>query len=179
MRRKTENILSCGTHRRNIIRKLFSFDFCPGEPVCAEQRKEFAEHVREASEQNRRRHAGKGRHNISKEQKRHRELDELIKELYNIGDNAAGKMLDKHFARLLAEYNDARTGLEASIAEKQRKIESRNAGMLKTDPFTRLVKRYTDFSRLATLYSIRLSRRRLCMRAQSGGMISAGGYTFI
>lgn len=35
------------------MRKLFSSDFCPGEPVCAEQRKEFAEHVREASEQNR------------------------------------------------------------------------------------------------------------------------------
>lgn len=45
--------MSCGTRRRNIMRKLFLSDFCPGEPVCAEQRKEFAEHVREASEQNR------------------------------------------------------------------------------------------------------------------------------
>lgn len=88
-------------------------------------------------------------------------------------------MLDKHFARLLAEYDDERTGLEASIAKRQRKIESWNADILKTDPFTRLVKCYTDFSRLATLCSMRLSRRRLCLRAQSGGMTAVGQYTFV
>ena len=57
---------------------------------------------------------------------------------------------DKHFTRLLAEYDEEQTGLETSIAEWQRQIENWNADKLKTDPFIQLVKRYTDFSELTT-----------------------------
>ena len=49
------------------------------------------------------------------EQKRHKELDGLVKKLYE--GNATGKIPDKHFTRLLAEYDEEQTGLETSIAE--------------------------------------------------------------
>ena len=82
------------------------------------------------------------------EQKRHKELDGLVKKLYE--GNATGKIPDKHFTRLLNEYDEEQTGLETSIAEWQRQIESWNADKLKTDQFIQLVKRYTDFSELTT-----------------------------
>lgn len=82
------------------------------------------------------------------EQKRHKELDGLVKKLYE--GNATGKIPDKHFTRLLAEYDEEQTGRETSIAEWQRQIENWNADKLKTDQFIQLVKRYTDFSELTT-----------------------------
>ena len=51
---------------------------------------------------------------------------------------------------MLNEYDEEQTGLEASIAEWQKQIESWNADRLKTDQFIQLVKRYTDFSELTT-----------------------------
>ena len=85
---------------------------------------------------------------INKAQKRHKELDGLVKKLYE--GNATGKIPDKHFTRLLAEYDEEQTGLETSIAEWQRQIENWNPDKLKTDQFIQLVKRYTDFSELTT-----------------------------
>ena len=57
---------------------------------------------------------------INKARKRCKELDGLVKKLYE--GNATGKIPDKHFTRLLAEYDEEQTGLEASIAEWQRQI---------------------------------------------------------
>ena len=110
--------------------------------------KEFTERVREASDQNQEKTVKECKQKISKAQKRHKELDGLVKKLYE--GNATGKIPDKHFTRLLNEYDEEQTGLEASIAEWQRQIESWNADKLKTDQFIQLVKRYTDFSELTT-----------------------------
>ncbi len=110
--------------------------------------KEFTERVREASDQNQEKTVKECKQKISKAQKRHKELDRLVKKLYE--GNATGKIPDKHFTRLLAEYDEEQTGLETSIAEWQRQIENWNADRLKTDQFIRLVKRYTDFSELTT-----------------------------
>lgn len=110
--------------------------------------KEFTERVREASDQNQEKTVKECKQKINKAQKRHKELDGLVKKLYE--GNATGKIPDKHFTRLLAEYDEEQTGLETSIAEWQRQIESWNADKLKTDQFIQLVKRYTDFSELTT-----------------------------
>ena len=110
--------------------------------------KEFTERVREASDQNQEKTVKECKQKISKAQKRYKELDGLVKKLYE--GNATGKIPDKHFTRLLAEYDEEQTGLETSIAEWQRQIESWNADKLKTDQFIQLVKRYTDFSELTT-----------------------------
>ena len=108
--------------------------------------KEFIERVREASDQNQEKTVKECKQKINKAQKRHKELDGLVKKLYE--GNATGKIPDKHFTRLLAEYDEEQTGLETSIAEWQRQIENWNADKLKTDQFIQLVKCYTDFSEL-------------------------------
>ena len=110
--------------------------------------KEFTERVREASDQNQEKTVKECKQKINKAQKRHKELDVLVKKLYE--GNATGKIPDRHFTRLPAEYDEEQTGLEASIAEWQRQIESWNADRLKTDQFIQLVKRYTNFSELTT-----------------------------
>lgn len=110
--------------------------------------KEFIERVREASDQNQEKTVKECKQKINKAQKRHKELDGLVKKLYE--GNATGKIPDKHFTRLLAEYDEEQTGLETSIAEWQRQIENWNDDKLKTDQFIQLVKRYTDFSELTT-----------------------------
>ena len=87
--------------------------------------KEFTERVREASDQNQEKTVKECKQKINKAQKRHKELDGLVKKLYE--GNATGKIPDKHFTRLLAEYDEEQTGLETPIAEWQRQIERWNA----------------------------------------------------
>ena len=109
---------------------------------------EFIERVRKATDQHQENAVKEYRQKVSKAQRRYKELDRLVKKLYE--GNATGKIPDKHFTRLLAEYDEEQTGLEAAIAQWQEAIESWNADRLKTDKFIELVSRYTDFSELTT-----------------------------
>lgn len=109
---------------------------------------EFVERVQEASGQNQVRAIKEYRQKINKAQRRHKELDGLVKKLYE--GNATGKIPDKHFTRLLAEYDREQTELEAAIAEWQKQLESWDADKMKTGKFIELVSRYTDFSELTT-----------------------------
>ena len=109
---------------------------------------EFIERVREATDQHQENAVKEYRQKVSNAQRRCKELDGLVKKLYE--GNATGKIPDKHFTRLLAEYDEEQTKLEAAIAQWQEAIESWNADRLKTDKFIELVSRYTDFSELTT-----------------------------
>ena len=109
---------------------------------------EFIERVREASDQRQEEAVKDSKTQLTKAKRRHKELDGLVKKLYEA--NATGKLPDKHFTRLFAEYDEEQAALEASIAEWQEQIENWNADKLKTEKFIELVKRYTDFSELTT-----------------------------
>ncbi|MED9854979.1 MAG: recombinase family protein, partial [Oscillospiraceae bacterium] len=107
---------------------------------------EFIERVREASDQRQEEAVKDSKTQLAKAKRRHKELDGLVKKLYEA--NATGKLPDKHFTRLFAEYDEEQAALEASIAEWQEQIDNWNADKLKTEKFIELVKRYTDFSEL-------------------------------
>lgn len=109
---------------------------------------EFIERVREASDLRQEEAVKDSKTQLAKAKRRHKELDGLVKKLYEA--NATGKLPDKHFTRLFAEYDEEQAALEASIAEWQEQIENWNADKLKTEKFIELVKRYTDFSELTT-----------------------------
>lgn len=79
---------------------------------------------------------------------RNGELNTLIKKLYE--GNATGKIPDKHFERLLAEYDREQTALEAEIEDLQAQIDSFNEDSTKADKFIAVVRRYTDFTELTT-----------------------------
>ena len=109
---------------------------------------EFIERVREASDQRQEEAVKDSKTQLAKAKRRHKELDGLVKKLYEA--NATGKLPDKHFTRLFAEYDEEQAALEASIAEWQEQIDNWNADKMKTEKFIELVKRYTDFSELTT-----------------------------
>lgn len=109
---------------------------------------EFIERVREASDLRQEEAVKDSKTQLAKAKRRHKELDGLVKKLYEA--NATGKLPDKHFTRLLAEYDEEQAALEASMTEWQEQIDNWNADKLKTEKFIELVKRYTDFSELTT-----------------------------
>ena len=79
---------------------------------------------------------------------RNGELNTLIKKLYE--GNVTGKIPDKHFERLLAEYDREQTALETEIEDLQEQIDSFNEDSTKADKFIAVVRRYTDFTELTT-----------------------------
>ena len=79
---------------------------------------------------------------------RNEELNTLIKKLYE--GNATGKIPDKHFERLLADYDREQTALETEIEGLQEQIDSFNEDNTKADKFIAVVRRYTDFTELTT-----------------------------
>ena len=76
------------------------------------------------------------------------ELNELIKKLYE--GNATGKIPDKHFSRLLADYDSELSNLEARTEELDKIIAQGKENEVKTDKFMRLVKKYSDFEEITT-----------------------------
>ena len=81
--------------------------------------------------------------------RRYDELNGLIRKLYE--GNANGKIPDKHFERMLDEYDGEQTDLETKIEELETTIDSYNADNLKIDKFIELAARHTEFETLTPL----------------------------
>jgi len=107
---------------------------------------EFVKQVRETSAVQQIEAAKSHKKKIAKEQKRIAELNTLIRRIYE--DNVSGKLTDKRFEVLSAEYEQEQTELEQSITRLQAELDSFNADSAKADKFIELVKKHTDFSEL-------------------------------
>jgi len=110
---------------------------------------EFIKQIREASEVRQEETANSYKKKLNKEEKRVAELNNLIRKIYE--DNTNGKLTDKRFELLCAEYEREQEGLEKSIAQLQAALDNFNADSMRADRFIELTKRYTDFSELTTL----------------------------
>ena len=110
--------------------------------------KEFVQRVREASAVQQEETVREYRRRLSQSKKRHSELDGLVKKLYEA--NTTGKLNDRHFERLMAEYDSEQSALEITMVEMQGQIDAWSEDEQKTDRFIELVKRYTDFTELTT-----------------------------
>ena len=82
--------------------------------VCNNEQ-EFIQRVQEASCLRQEEAAKDCRKQIAQAKKRHAELDGLVKKLYEA--NVTGLLPDKHFTRLLTEYDEEQVALEVSLAE--------------------------------------------------------------
>lgn len=110
--------------------------------------KEFVKKVREASDVQQEATMKEYRRRLGKAKRRHEELDDLVKKLYE--SFATGKIPEKHFDRLLSGYDNEQTTLEAEMQELQTGLDRYGADSVRADRFLELVKRYTDFSELTT-----------------------------
>ena len=85
---------------------------------------------------------------LSTAERRVKELDELIKKLYE--GNATGKIPDKHFERLLAEYDSEQGELEGRIEEIRNSIAEYERNTVHTDKFMEVVRKYQDCEEITT-----------------------------
>ena len=85
---------------------------------------------------------------IRKMERRIAELDDLVKKLYE--GNAAGRIPDKHFSRLLDGYDKEQSELEQKVADMKAAVVQQDDRRGNPKKFIALVKKYTDFSELTT-----------------------------
>ena len=78
--------------------------------------------------------------------KRMEEVDELIKGLYE--SNMSGKLSDRQYHRIMAQYDEEQERLEKRIAELQAAVEAVTPKELNMNRFLTLVKRYRNVTEL-------------------------------
>jgi len=111
--------------------------------------KDFIKKVREASAIRQDEAAKSHKKRITKEQKRVNELHTLIRRSYE--DNVNGKLTDKRFELLSAEYEQEQADLEKSITNLQAELDSFTADSARANQFMKLVEKYTDFTELTPM----------------------------
>ncbi len=85
---------------------------------------------------------------LSAAERRVKELDELIRKLYE--GNATGKIPDKHFERMLAEYDSEQSALEGRIEEIKNTVVEYEKNTVRTDKFMEVVRKYQDCEEITT-----------------------------
>lgn len=111
-----------------------------------EDEKQFIHIVRDAASAGQEQTAREQKKRLRQVEKRIAELDELIRKLYE--GNATGKIPDKHFNRLLVEYDTEQSALEQEAAELKEGITAQAEDGMRAQRFVSLVRRYTNFDEL-------------------------------
>ncbi len=114
-----------------------------------ENRDDFIRQVRQEAEVQHAATAKELRRRQARDIRRRDELDVIIKKLYE--SYATGKMPEKRYEALSAEYEQEQTALELAIAEAQEELDAFVADTVRIDQFMKLVEKYTDFSELTTV----------------------------
>lgn len=80
--------------------------------------------------------------------KRYNELDNVIRKIYEY--NIAGKLTDKSFEKLSADYEKEQEDIEQNISRIESEIEIIEKQAINTEKFIELVDRYINFKELTT-----------------------------
>ena len=107
---------------------------------------EFIEKVRAASAVKQAEAAKDLKRKLTRDRRRSAELDGIIKKLYE--SYATGRITEKRFETLIAEYEREQTELNESVAKGQANLDAFNEDTLRADKFLELAKKYTDFTEL-------------------------------
>lgn len=156
----SDNLYTCGNYR-NIHRQCTAHSVKVSavesliavsiREVCGfalEHEEEFLKTVREMDDKESERIITDSRNEKRTAAKRIDELNDLIKKLYE--GNATGKIPDRHFTRLLADYDSELSTLEARTEELDNIIAQGKENEIRTDKFMRLVKKYSEFDEITT-----------------------------
>lgn len=109
----------------------------------------FIEQVKETSKLKQLQEAKNNQKKLKRDKKRCTELDGIIKKLYE--SYATGKIPEKRFELLSAEYEAEQAQLEIDIAQMQSELQIYEQDEERINQFISLAKRYTDFSELTTV----------------------------
>ena len=138
----------CTSHyiKTSTVEKLILTAIREVSTYVREDEKEFIRIVRDAASAGQEQTAREQKKRLHKVEKRIVELDELIKKLYE--GNAIGKIPDKHFNRLLVEYDTEQSALEQEAAGLKEGITAQAEDGMRAQRFVSLVRRYTSFDEL-------------------------------
>ena len=141
---------TCTLHyiRTDVVRELILEAIRSTSTYAIENEAEFIQKVRSASEVRQAETVKALKQRMRREQKRAAELNGIIKKLYE--SFALGKISEKRFDALSAEYEQEQAALEASIANAQAELDDYEADTVRVDQFMALARKYTDFSELTT-----------------------------
>jgi hypothetical protein len=132
---------------------------------------DFIEKVRAASVVQAEKSVRDSKTKLAKFKRRVAELDSLISKLYQ--DNASGKIPDKHFERMFAEYDGEQTELETQITELQAAVDTFVSDSVRADKFIDLALRYTEFEELTpVLLNEFIDRVVIHEKDKSGGKVT-------
>lgn len=158
--KKRKNNYICSSYRRHttqctmhfiqasVIEELILASLREVSDFTKENREEFRQLVMKNSTVRQEEEVSNSRKRQSEQEKRIAELDRLIKRIYE--DNVAGKLSDKRFEKLSAEYEREQEELEQSIAELKADVDSYESRNSNVDKFLELLERYADFDTLTT-----------------------------
>jgi DNA invertase Pin-like site-specific DNA recombinase len=107
---------------------------------------EFLKLAREASAIQSAEAANVHRERLTKSNRRHAELNGLIKRLYE--DKVSGELSVKRFEILSREYEEEQEGLESQIAELNAALEQYQEDSGRAAKFLEIARKYTDFAEL-------------------------------
>ena len=138
----------CTIHyiKTSTIEKLILTAIREVSTYVREDEKEFIRIVRDAASAGQEQTVREQKKRLRQVEKRIAELDELIRKLYE--GNATGKIPDKHFNRLLVEYDTEQSTLEQEAAELKEGITAQVEDGMRAQRFVSLVRRYTSFDEL-------------------------------
>ena len=138
----------CTIHyiKTSTIEKMILTEIREVSAYVREDEKEFIRIVRDAASAGQEQTAREQKKRLRQGEKRIAELDELIRKLYE--GNATGKIPDKHFNRLLVEYDTEQNALEQEAAELKEGITAQAEDGMRAQRFVSLVRRYTNFDEL-------------------------------
>ena len=153
-----DNYYICGNYRQlthdctshyiktSTIEKLILTAIREVSAYVREDEKEFIRIVRDAASAGQEQTAREQKKRLRQVEKRIGELDDLIRKLYE--GNATGKIPDKHFNRLLVEYDTEQSALEQEAVELKEGITAQAEDGMRAQRFVSLVRRYTSFDEL-------------------------------
>ena len=110
--------------------------------------KAFAQQIRAEAQIQHEAAAKELKRRLAHDRKRCAELDGLFQKLYE--SYATGKITEKRFDMMAANYETEQTELEQRIADGQQELDTYLQDEDRIDKFLELTKRYTDFSELTT-----------------------------
>jgi len=156
----SDNLYICGNYRNihsqctahsvkvSAVESLIAVSIREVCGFALEHEEEFLNTVREMDDKESERIITDSRNEKRTTAKRIDELNDLIKKLYE--GNATGKIPDRHFTRLLADYDSELSTLEARTEELDNIIAQGKENEIRTDKFMRLVKKYSEFDEITT-----------------------------
>ena len=138
----------CSTHSISLqaISELILETIRAVSLYAIQNEEEFFRKVREVSEVKHEEAAKALKQKIKKAEKRIKELNLLLKKLYE--SYALGKLPEKRYDSLSAEYEQEQAELEEVLSSDRAELEQYNADTTRADQFLELAKKYREFSEL-------------------------------